>query len=178
LTIEALRRHGPAALDEVLAVHGQEIQTVAYLILRDQSAAEDVVIETVMTAYERAGEIRDERAFRAWLLRVATNRALSQRRRGVKVVPLDLIPERAGPVDFGRRSTDRVALFDGLAELPPAMRAAIVLRYYADLPVDEIARALGKSPNTIKTQLREALARLRRSLDDGLVVPAPEANHA
>ena len=178
MTVEALRRDGPAALDEVLAVHGHEIQVVAYLILRDQSAAEDVVIETVLTALERARDIRDDRSFRAWLLRVATNRALSQRRRGGRVVALDLMPDRASPVDLGRRSTDRVALFAGLAELPPAMRAAVVLRYYADLPVDDIAQALGKSPNTIKTQLREALARLRRSLDDGIVAPAPEVNHA
>ena len=85
--------------------------------------------------------------------------------------------DRASPLDLGRRSTDRVALFAGLAELPPAMRAAVVLRYYADLPVEEIAEALGKSPNTIKTQLREALARLRRSLDDRVVTPAPELHH-
>jgi RNA polymerase sigma-70 factor (ECF subfamily) len=54
------------------------------------------------------------------------------------------------------------------------MRAAVVLRYYADLPVDEVALALDKSPNTIKAQLQAALDRLRISLSD----VAPEARHA
>ena len=46
------------------------------------------------------------------------------------------------------------------------MRAAVVLRYYADLPVEGVAAALGVSPNTVKTQLQTALVRLRSSLAD------------
>ena len=63
----------------------------------------------------------------------------------------------------------------GLADLPPRTRAAVVLRYYADLPVDDVAAALGKSPNTIKTQLREALVMLRAALGEPATV---EARHA
>jgi DNA-directed RNA polymerase specialized sigma24 family protein len=58
------------------------------------------------------------------------------------------------------------------------MRAAVVLRYYADLTVDEVARALGKSPNTIKAQLQTALDRLRRSLTDPSATVPTEARHA
>ena len=59
-------------------------------------------------------------------------------------------------------------------DLPPRTRAAVVLRYYADLPVEDVAAAMGTSVNTAKTQLREALAHLRRALADA---PA-EARHA
>jgi RNA polymerase sigma factor (sigma-70 family) len=178
MTVEALRRRRPEALDDLLATYGREIQAVAYLILRDRSDAEDVVVETLLTAFERAGDLRDERAFRTWLLRIATNHALGLRRRGGRVVRLQVVPDRADALDLGRISTDRVALLAGLADLPPAMRAAVVLRYYADLPVDEVAAALGKSPNTIKAQLQTALDRLRRSLADPVGVTVPEANHA
>jgi len=178
MTVEALRRRRPEALDDLLATYGREIQAVAYLILRDRADAEDVVVETLLTAFERAGDLRDERAFRAWLLRIATNHALALRRRGGRVVRLHVVPEREDAVDLGRISIDRVALLAGLADLPPAMRAAVVLRYYADLPVDQVAAALGKSPNTIKAQLQTALDRLRRSLADPVGASVPEANHA
>jgi RNA polymerase sigma factor (sigma-70 family) len=69
-----------------------------------------------------------------------------------------------------------VALLDGVADLPPQMRAAVVLRYYADLPVEEVAAALGKSPNTIKAQLQTALDRLRVALAD-TARETPEARH-
>ncbi len=69
MTIEALRRHRPQALAALLDAHGREIQAVAYLILRDRAAAEDVTIETLLTAFEKGGTIREETALRAWLLK-------------------------------------------------------------------------------------------------------------
>jgi DNA-directed RNA polymerase specialized sigma24 family protein len=53
MTVEALRRRRPEALDDLLATYGKQIQGVAYLILRDRADAEDVVVETLLTAYER-----------------------------------------------------------------------------------------------------------------------------
>ena len=81
MTVQALRDRRVEALGDLLALHGREIQSVAYLILRDRQLAEDVTIETLLTAFERGGSIRDDSALRPWLLRVATNKALSARRR-------------------------------------------------------------------------------------------------
>lgn len=179
MTVEALRRRRPETLAELLDTYGRELQNVAYLILHDRTEAEDVVIETLLTAFEKGGSIRDERALRAWLLRVATNHALTSRRRSGRIVRLEVLPDRASPGDMGSESANRVALLDGVAELPLQMRAAIVLRYYADLSVDEVAAALGKSPNTVKAQLQTALDRLRSHLAEPLGTSLGEAtNHA
>src|SRR4029079_3753294 len=161
INVEALRRRRPETLADLLETYGRELQAVAYLILRDRSEAEDVVIETLLTAFEKAGTIRDDQALRAWLLRVATNHALGAKRRSAKLVHLDVVPDRPSAGDLGAISTDRVALLGGLDRLPPQMRAAVVLRYYADLSVDQVAVTLGKSPNTIKAQLQSALDKLR-----------------
>ena len=178
MTVEALRRRRPETLGDLLSAYGRELQAVAYLILRDGAEAEDVVIETLLTAFERGGAIRDERALRAWLLRVATNHALAVRRKGSRVVRLDVVPDRASAFDLGGESSDRVALLAGIATLPEQIRAAVVLRYYADLTVDEVATALGKSPNTIKAQLQTALDRLRIHLADPVGASIPEAHRA
>lgn len=178
MTVQALRNRRPETLAELLDAHGREIQAVAYLILRDRLLAEDVTIETLLTAFEKAGSIRDDTALRAWLLRVATNKALTVRRSSARIVDLSVVPDRAAPGDHASTTTDNVVLLAGLANLPVQMRAAVVLRYYADLPVEEVARALGKSPNTIKAQLQTALDRLRRSLIDPTETAPTEARHA
>ncbi|HEV8544918.1 MAG TPA: sigma-70 family RNA polymerase sigma factor [Candidatus Limnocylindrales bacterium] len=178
MTVAALRRRRPEALEELLATYGRQIQAVAYLILRDRADAEDVVIETLLTAFDKAGSIRDEQSFRAWLLKVATNHALGMRRGNARVVRLHVVPEHSGGGDLGRTATERVVLLDGIADLPAQMRAAVVLRYYADLSVDEVAAALGKSRNTVKAQLQTALDRLRISLADPTGATTPEARHA
>jgi RNA polymerase sigma factor (sigma-70 family) len=153
------------------------LQAVAYLILRDRLEAEDVVIETLLTAFERGGSIRDERALRAWLLRVATNHALGRRRRTARLVRLDVTPDTASPRDLAVDSSTRLTLLDGIDALPLQMRA-VVLRYYADLSVNEVATALGKSPNTVKAQLQTALDRLRTHLGDPVGGALGEVRHA
>jgi RNA polymerase sigma factor (sigma-70 family) len=178
MTVDALRRRRPETLAVLLETYGRELQGVAYLILRDRVDAEDVVIETLLTAFERGGSIRDERALRAWLLRVATNHALGVRRRTGRVVRLSVVPDLESPADVGSESSTRIALLDGIADLPTQIRAAVVLRYYADLSVDEVAEALGKSPNTIKAQLQTALDRLRIHLADPVGSSLGEARHA
>jgi RNA polymerase sigma factor (sigma-70 family) len=93
-------------------------------------------------------------------------------------VRLDVTPDTAGPRDLAADSSTRLTLLDGIDALPVQMRAAVVLRYYADLSVDEVAAALGKSPNTIKAQLQTALDRLRVHLADPVGSSVGEARHA
>ena len=84
---------------------------------------------------------------------------------------LEIMPDPPGPaID----ATEHVALVQGLATLPIRSRAAVVLHYYADLPVAEVAVVMGTSQNTVKSQLRTGLARLRESLDTSVV----SATHA
>jgi RNA polymerase sigma factor (sigma-70 family) len=164
MTVQALRERRVESLSDLLDLHGREIQAVAYLILRDRPLAEDVTIETLLTAFERGGSIRADTALRAWLLRVATNKALSVRRSSGRIVDLAVVPDRPAPGNVADESVERLALLGAVGDLPIQMRAAVVLRYYADLPVEAVAEALGKSPNTIKAQLQTALDRLRLSL--------------
>jgi RNA polymerase sigma-70 factor (ECF subfamily) len=178
MTVEALRRRRPETLGQLLEAYGRELQAVAYLILRDRLEAEDVVIETLLTAFERGGDIRDERALRAWLLRVATNGALGRKRRIARVVPLELTSGTASTGDLATEAATRITLLDGVEALPTQMRAALVLRYYADLSVDEVAAALGKSPNTIKAQLQAALDRLRTHMAEPLGAGVREPRRA
>src|SRR4051812_13367461 len=165
MTVEALRRGEPQVLAELLAQYGREIQGVAYLILRNRADAEDVVMDTLLTALDRGASLRDGAAMRQWLLKIATNHALGRQRRFRRVTWLQIAPDLPGPsID----TTEHVALVQGLATLPIRSRAAVVLHYYADLSVAEVAAAMGTSQNTVKSQLRTGLARLREILDSSV----------
>ncbi len=161
MTVAALRGHRPEALADLLEGYGREIQGLAYLILRDQAAAEDVVVDTLVTAVERGDTLRSADALRCWLLRIATNRALALRRSHARVVTLTVVPDQRAPT-FDE--DQRLTLLAAVGRLAPRTRAAVALRYYADLPVHDVAEALGTSENTVKTQLREALTHLRTAL--------------
>jgi RNA polymerase sigma-70 factor (ECF subfamily) len=173
-----IRQREPDALDELLRLHGGELHAVAFLILRNEHDAEEVVADTLLAAWRKIETLRDPDRLRPWLLAIAARVALRQRRRfRPHVISLDAAsmlpgetPSFAAELDFR----------DAINRLPPRMRAAIALHAVADLPVAEVAHALGTSENTVKSQLREARARLRVTL---AVAPArtertePEANH-
>jgi RNA polymerase sigma-70 factor, ECF subfamily len=173
MTVEALRRGEPQVLAVLLEQYGRQIQAVAYLILRNRADAEDVLMDTLLTALDRGADLRDGTAMRHWLLKIATNQALGRRRRFGRVTWLEMSPDLPGP---NPDTTEHVALLQGLASLPIRSRAAVVLHYYADLPVADVASVMGTSQNTVKSQLRTGLARLRDQLDTSVrATSQPEA---
>ena len=143
-------------LAELLDRYGRDMQAVAYLIVRDRAAAEDIVADSLLAALDHGRSLRDDDALRPWLLRIATNKALRYRQRAAHVVELQVV-EGAIAEPRGPTADDSLALWQAVRGLPPRMRAAIGLRYYLDLPVETVAEVLQVSPNTIKTQLKSAL---------------------
>lgn len=150
-------------LDE-LAAHGPVLLATARLITLDLDEAQDLVQTTFEIAIRQHDRLRDPGALRAWLLRVEVREAFRIVRRLRRLVSLDgRVVELAGPaVDLAQRADIRA----GLAKLPPRIRAAIALHHLAGLSVAETAAAMGTSENTVRSQLKTGLARLREDLRD------------
>lgn len=152
-----------ALVDELYA-HGPVLLAAARVITLDDDEAQDLVQTTFEIALRHLGELRDPRALRAWLLRVQTREAFRVVRRLRRLVSLDGRVHEMPMV--GTDAAQRIDVRDGLGRLPRRIRAAIALHYLAGLSVPETARALGVSENTVKSQLKTGLARLRKDLHD------------
>ncbi len=153
------------ALVEELYGHGPMLLAAARVIILDTDEAEDLVQTTFEIALRRIDGLREPRALRAWLLTIQTREAFRVVRRLRRLVRLDghVGEIAADGTDLARELDVRRAL----AGLPRRTRAAIALHYLAGLTVPETALALGVSPNTIKSQLKTGLGRLREELRDG-----------
>jgi RNA polymerase sigma factor (sigma-70 family) len=106
----------------------------------------------------------------AWVFVVAMNRARRDLRResaAPRLPAVDLVRDPADP------ATARLTVLNGLARLAPRQRAAVVLRYLADLQISEVAAAMGCSEGTAKATLHAALANLRVRVDDDQPPAAP-----
>jgi RNA polymerase sigma factor (sigma-70 family) len=145
----------PQLLESVYRSSWSALTRLAYLLVGDQSEAEDIVQTVFATAAARWDAI-DEPA--AYLRRAVVNRANEAHRRrfrstatAVSVVELSAEPE----VD---------ELWSLVQRLPAAQRAVVVLRFYEDLALADIASMLGRRESTVRSDLRRALLRLRKSL--------------
>jgi RNA polymerase sigma factor (sigma-70 family) len=123
--------------------------------------ADDCFQETFIAALGAYPKLDDASNLRGWLLTIAHRKAIDYHRaNGRRPVPVGDVAEVA--------VEDRELADDGIWELvgalPPKQRAAVALRYASDLPHNEIAAALGCSPEAARRSLHEGLKRLRKEL--------------
>ena len=132
---------------------------MAYLT-GDVGAGEDIAQEALTRAWTRWGRVSRLDSPEAWTYRVAVNLARSRRRRQqAEQRALARVGVDAGAL--AAEVADSVAVRDAVAALPERMRAALVLRYFADLPVAEVAEILDCAPGTVKSLTSQAIDRLR-----------------
>jgi RNA polymerase sigma-70 factor (ECF subfamily) len=137
---------------------------IARLILRNDSDAEDAVQDSVVAAWRQWRQLRDNTRFDAWFGRILVNRCRDRLRRADRTRNVDLSASlAAGSGDFEQadRRLDMAAAFE---RLNADQRIAVVLRYWADLTVDDIGKRLGIPSGTVKSRLHHAIGRLREEL--------------
>jgi RNA polymerase sigma-70 factor, ECF subfamily len=148
------------AFEEVVDRYGLQLLRTARLILRDPALAEDAIQETFLKAWQRIGNLRDEDPG-PWLTRIAMNESISAYRRRHRFQALTERFGRLGGSKLPVSSEAKLDLAQALDRLTADQRAAIALRYYQDLSVEETARALKVPVDTVKSRLKTGLRRLR-----------------
>ncbi|HEY0700101.1 MAG TPA: SigE family RNA polymerase sigma factor [Micromonospora sp.] len=148
------------------------LSRIAYLLTGDVHEAEDVVQETLLRVVGRWRRVVAQGDPDAYVRRALYHQHISLwRRRRHRPVPHPFPPDR--PVaDPAAAVTGGVALRAALARLAPRQRAVLVLRYFEDLTEVQTADVLGCSVGTVKSQTRDALARLR-AIAPELAEPLP-----
>lgn len=156
-----------AAFEALVATRLDESYRVARLVLRDAQEAEDATHDAFTRAWRDLHRLRDLDRMDAWFGRILVNacRDRLRRRRHRSHDPLDEAVVHPAAPDTRRRIEDRDALDRAFAALNPDQRLAIVLRYYGDLDVDEVAQAVGAPVGTVRSRLHYALRHLRGALE-------------
>ena len=153
-----------AGFDAFYAAHYLTLTTHLYAYCGDRQEAQDVVQEAFCRALVRWGRICTYDEPVAWVRRVAWNLATSNGRRSRVAAAFR---RRLRSEHVPEPSADRVALVAALRTLPAKQRQAVVLHYIADLPVNDIAAAMGVADGTVKSWLHRGRAALAVQLGPG-----------
>ena len=157
-----------AAFAELAVAVGDRLHAVAHRMLRDAGLAEDASQQTLLRAWQELPRLREPERFEAWTYRLLVNVCHAEwrrRKRSLAALPdLDSVPEPISPDDMAI-VIDRDQLERGYSRLSMDHRAVVVLHYYLDMPVAEIAETLGVGEGTVKSRLYHAMRGLRAALD-------------
>lgn len=151
-------------LERIVNEYGDALLRMCFLYLKDHAMAEDAVQETFLRAFRHQDDFQGKSSVKTWITRIAINVCKDMltdpwaRHRSGEDLPDEATPEPS----FS--SEDRYVISGKIANLPPKYKEVILLHYYQELKLSEIAEILGESEATIKTRLKRARDMLRSEL--------------
>ncbi len=169
IAIRRIKSGDPGGLDRLVDRYQEKAVRTAFLILRDEQHALDIVQDAFLRVYHRISQFDESRPFSPYFLRSVVNACLDSVRAENKsnicdqdVETLaDCIQSAANLEDQMERSQARQEIFEALGTLTYRQRAAVVMRYYLEMNETEVAIQLDARPGTVKWLLSVARQRLR-----------------
>jgi RNA polymerase sigma-70 factor (ECF subfamily) len=166
--VERARSGDIEAFTELVKAGFPRLKGVAYLVLRDADRAEDAVQEALVVAWQDLRALRDPDAWDAWtrrlLIRICYRMAKKERRRTEIELHVKPDPARTGSTDASADIADREWVLSELAHIDVEKRSVIVLHYYLDLPMREVAEILDIPYGTAASRLHRGLELMRASM--------------
>lgn len=166
---EVISDHAEELVVRLFRSDGRALVRLARLFVDDRDAAEDLVQEAFLRLARHASSINARDRAPAYLRSIVLNLARDHNRRGL--VSLRHRSTVGREVDVADDATDHLvrteqsrAVLDAVRALPPRQRDCVTLKYFEELPIDQISSTLGVSVNSVKTHLRRAMTALEKSL--------------
>jgi RNA polymerase sigma factor (sigma-70 family) len=153
------------AFDEMVGPLVDQAFRLAYGMLHDREAAEDAVQEAALRSWRKVGNLRPGTQMRPWFLAIVANQCRGVARgRWWSVIRLEATAWAAG-TGFEDRIVRGADLRAALRKLAVDQREALVLRYYLDLPLEEVAAITAVPVGTVKSRIHRGLAAMRPHFD-------------
>src|SRR5258706_2792794 len=140
--IEASRRDDRTAFATIIERYQRAVYAVAFSGTRDRALADDLTQDTFVIAWRRLGELRDADRLPAWLCGISRNLARDARKRRREVVDVELI-DATTPYDAMSEAQSERIVAMALGQVPDVYREALVLFYYEERSVHDVAKCLG-----------------------------------
>lgn len=158
--IHLARAGDRVAFADLLRPEYRTAYRLAYGLLQDADEAEDAVQEAAFAAWKRIGNLREGSSLRPWFLGIVANQCRTVKRsRWWSVERMDASGDREPSRDLDLAAS--IDLRRALRRLGHDERLILVLRYYLDLPFEEIATTLGISSKAARSRVERAIHRLR-----------------
>ena len=160
--IALARKGSPEAAAILFDRYWPTAWAAAYAVTADRALADDAAQDAIQRAFGALGRFDVTRPFGPWLKRIAVNRAIDYLRSASRVEPLH-------PWSLSEQAEEDLRLWavaDAVAALGEAKRLVVVLHYWLDLPLEEIAGVLGLPVGTVASRLGRALEELRVALGE------------
>ncbi|HHL32080.1 MAG TPA: RNA polymerase sigma factor [Oceanospirillales bacterium] len=152
------------SVQQVLSIIQPRLQLFAYSMLKDKSAAQDAVQESMLAIIAGLRKLKNPKAFHSWIYQLTRNKCIDLIRKNRKYkndIDVDLLDQSLITVDNSDNDDRNMDMINMIRKLPDSQQSVIHLFYYSGFTIIEIAEILHKPAGTIKSLLFDARANLK-----------------
>jgi RNA polymerase sigma-70 factor (ECF subfamily) len=157
-------------IDELMNLHSRKVYLLAYSYVKDKGLAEDIAQEVFIKCYKSLNHFRGDAQITSWIYRITVNTAkdfLRSKSFNILKYPksfFESITKSETPEDAVLKQDQRVAVLQKVLGLSTKYREIIILYYFQDEKMEDIAEILNLNLNTVKTRLARARAKLKEQI--------------
>jgi len=162
--IKKARRGNEKAFQELIQDEKNKLFRMAYLYVKNEDDALDIVQDTIYKAYISIKQLKDPHFFSTWISRILINTALDFIKKNNRMIPFSDVNGFRG--DSNLRIEEKLDLVEAIERLEVQYKTVIIFRYYKDLSIKQIAEILECPEGTVKTRLHRAINQLKSDLKE------------
>jgi len=160
-------------IDRLIEEYSKSLTRLCYLLLKDVQLAEEAAFEALYNAYKGYDKFRGDCSEKTWICKIAVNVCRSYMRKSTfkeitsDFISLSVLCEEDSAYEL--KSDESIALLNAVCSLPIKYKQVILLRYYQELSVAEVAKVLQERENTISVRLKRAHDMLKKLLKEDIL---------
>lgn len=152
-----------SAFNELYEKYKNTAVRTAYLITKDRALSDDIAQEAFVKCYQNMNKIKNPGLFRSWFFKILVRTAWDMDKKSNSDVPVDEIFAKAEAELYkNAQQNDFQILYEAVNALDKKQRTVVVLFYFNDMPINEIAKITGSLNSTVKSQLYLARKKMKK----------------
>ncbi|MFJ5565391.1 MULTISPECIES: sigma-70 family RNA polymerase sigma factor [Lysinibacillus] len=166
--VQRAKKGSNKAFQELIEDEKIKLYKIAYIYMKNEDDALEVVQETIYKAFVSIKYLKDERYFSTWLSRILINSAIDLLNKKKRIIPMERksIEEKLAPYLSNQKDSD---LIRAVMELDEKYKTVLILRFYKDYTVKQIADVLDCPEGTVKTNIHRGINQLKEKLKEDSV---------
>ncbi|MFD5853488.1 sigma-70 family RNA polymerase sigma factor [Cytobacillus pseudoceanisediminis] len=165
--VKKAKRGNEKAFQELIQDEKNKLFRMAYLYVKNEDDALDIVQDTIYKAFISIKQLKNHQYFSTWISRILINVALDFIKKNKRTIPFNDVD--GFHRDRNLRTEEKLDLLEAIERLEVQYKTVIILRYYKDLSIKQIAEILKCPEGTVKTRLHRAINQLKSDLKEECV---------
>ena len=163
--VHKARKGDAAAFEELIKFCQEKLYRIAYSYVNNRDDALDIVSESIYKAYVNLRTLKNPSYFSTWIIRIVINQSINFINKNRRVMPKEDVGLNVGKED-SVKTDETIDLYAAMDKLDENQKAVVILKYFEDLTITQVAEIMERPVGTVKTYLHGALKNLRLELKE------------